>query len=113
MKRFITRLAVVAAAGAMAVVLPASSASAVNRVSCNETGYLTFHNAGGSLCFANAGVQSVAIYGVDRIWTGNNKVTLEYVPRLGAPVISETAEKWSLGEISGEPIHKITKIRIW
>ncbi|MEV6619184.1 beta/gamma crystallin domain-containing protein [Streptomyces sp. NPDC051051] len=113
MKSFITRLAVVVAAGAVAVVLPASSASAINRVGCTESGYLTFHNAGGSLCFANAGVESVAIYGVDRIWTGNNKVTLEYVPKLGAPVTSETVEKWSFGKITGEPIHKITKIRIW
>ncbi|MCX5412744.1 MULTISPECIES: beta/gamma crystallin domain-containing protein [Streptomyces] len=113
MKRFITRLAVVAAAGAMAVVLPASSASAINRVGCSEMGYLTLHNAGGSLCFANAGVESVAIYGVDQIWTGNNKVTLEYVPKLGAPVTSGTVEKWSYGKITGAPIHKITKIRIW
>ncbi|MEU1015483.1 beta/gamma crystallin domain-containing protein [Streptomyces sp. NPDC005900] len=76
-------------------------------------GYLTLHNAGGSLCFANAGAVSVAIYGVDQIWTGNNKVTLEYVPRLGAPATSGTVEKWSYGKITGEPLHKITKIRIW
>ncbi|MEU8674774.1 beta/gamma crystallin domain-containing protein [Streptomyces sp. NPDC048560] len=113
MKRFITRLAVVVAAGALAVVLPASSASAINRVSCTESGYLTFHNAGGSLCFANAGVESVAIYGVDQIWTGNNKLTLEYVPRLGAPATSATLEKWSYWKATGETIHKITKIRVW
>ncbi|MFJ9036772.1 beta/gamma crystallin domain-containing protein [Streptomyces sp. NPDC102406] len=113
MKRLITRLAVVMTAGAIAAVLPASSASALNRVSCTETGYLTLHNAGGSLCFANAGVQSVAIYGVDQIWTGNNKVTLEYVPRLGASATSETVEKWSYGKVTGDPIHKITRIRVW
>lgn len=113
MKRFLTRLAVVVAAGSIAVVLPASSASAINRVGCNESGYLTLHNSGGSLCFANAGVESVAIYGVDQFWTGNNKVTFEYVPRLGAPTTSETVEKWSYGKVTGEPIHKITKIRIW
>ncbi|MFF5897937.1 beta/gamma crystallin domain-containing protein [Streptomyces argenteolus] len=113
MKRFFTRLAVVAAAGAIAVVLPASSASAINRVGCNEMGYLTLHNSGGSLCFANAGTTSVAVYGVDQIWTGNNKVTFEYVPTLGAPTASFTAEKWAYGSITGAPIHKITKIRIW
>ncbi|MER7485070.1 beta/gamma crystallin domain-containing protein [Streptomyces sp. NPDC126497] len=113
MKRFITRLAVVAAAGAMAVVLPTSSASAINRTDCNGLGLLLLHNAGGSLCFANAGEQSVAIYGVDRIWTGDNKVTLEYVPRLGAPATSATVDKWQFGNVPGEPIHKITKIRIW
>ncbi|MGW1137958.1 beta/gamma crystallin domain-containing protein [Streptomyces zhihengii] len=113
MKRFITRLAIVAAAGAMAVVLPASSAYAINRTDCNGLGLLSLHNAGGSLCFANAGAQSVAIYGVDRIWTGDNKVTLEYVPRLGAPATSATVDKWHFGNIPGEPIHKITRIRIW
>ncbi|CAM5677225.1 hypothetical protein SALBM135S_09362 [Streptomyces alboniger] len=113
MKRFITRLAVVVAAGAVAAVLPASSASAINRVGCTESGYLTFHNSGGSVCFANAGVQSVAIYGVDQIWTGNNKMTMEYVPRLGAPATSQTVEKWTYGKITGQPIHKITKVRIW
>ncbi|MER6120773.1 hypothetical protein E6R60_04675 [Streptomyces sp. A0642] len=113
MKRFLTRLAVVVAAGSLAVVLPASSASALNRVGCSEMGYLTIHNAGGSLCFANAGVESVAIYGVDQIWTGNNKVTFDYVPRLGAPATSATVEKWSFGTVTGQPIHKITKIRVW
>ncbi|MGW0604384.1 beta/gamma crystallin domain-containing protein [Streptomyces sp. NPDC002640] len=113
MKRLITRLAIVAAASAMAVVLPASSASAINRTDCNQLGLLSLHNAGGSLCFANAGVQSVAIYGVDQIWTGNNKVTLDYVPRLGAPATSTTVDKWHFGSSPGEPIHKITKIRIW
>ncbi|WP_051733144.1 beta/gamma crystallin domain-containing protein [Kitasatospora phosalacinea] len=113
MKRFITRLAVVATAGAMAAVLPASSAFAVNRTDCDELGLLMLHNSGGSLCFANAGAQSVAIYGVDRIWTGNNKVTLEYVPRLGAPTTSATVDKWQFGNVPGEPIHKITKIVIW
>ncbi|MFD3324732.1 beta/gamma crystallin domain-containing protein [Streptomyces sp. NPDC058701] len=110
MKRFLTRLAVVAAAGAMAVVLPASSASAINRTDCNGLGLLKLHNAGGDLCFANAGVQSVAIYGVDRIWTGDNKVTFEYVPRLGEPATSGTVDKWHFGNLS---IHKITKITIW
>ncbi|MFB7464926.1 beta/gamma crystallin domain-containing protein [Streptomyces sp. NPDC056224] len=93
--------------------LPASSASAINRVGCTEMGYLTVHNAGGSLCFANAGSQSVAIYGVDQIWTGNNKLTMEYVPRLGAPATSGTIEKWSYWTATGAPIHEITKIRIW
>ncbi|GGV03780.1 hypothetical protein GCM10010275_48870 [Streptomyces litmocidini] len=113
MKRFLTRLAVVAAAGAMAVALPASSAYAINRTDCNGLDLLLLHNAGGSLCFANAGVQSVAIYGVDRIWTGDNKVTFEYVPKLGAPTTSGTVDKWHFGNVPGEPIHKITKIRIW
>jgi hypothetical protein len=110
-KRFISRLAVVAVAGAMAVVLPASSASAINRTDCKGFGLLKLHNAGGDLCFANAGTQSVAIYGVDRIWTGDNKVTFEYVQTLGGPTANKTAEKWHYGEIN--PIHKITKIRIW
>ncbi|MFC7934171.1 beta/gamma crystallin domain-containing protein [Streptomyces cinereoruber] len=113
MKRFLTRLAVVAAAGAMAVALPASSASAINRTDCNGLGLLSLHNAGGTLCFANAGVQSVAIYGVDRIWTGDNKVTLEYVPTLGAPATSVTIDKWYFGNVPGGSFHKITKIRIW
>ncbi|MEV0537865.1 beta/gamma crystallin domain-containing protein [Kitasatospora sp. NPDC050463] len=111
MKRFLTRLAVVAVAGAVAVVLPASSAFAVNRTECRGLGVLLLHNAGGDLCFANAGVQNVAIYGVDRIWTGDNKVTFEYVPKLGAPATSATVDKWRFGNVP--PIHKITKIRIW
>ncbi|WP_448321965.1 beta/gamma crystallin domain-containing protein [Streptomyces sp. CO7] len=111
MKRFITRLAVVAAAGAMAVVLPASSASAINRADCQGLGILLLHNAGGDLCFANAGEQSVAIYGVDRIWTGDNKVTFTYVQTLGGSARSMTVDKWHFGNIA--PIHKITKIRIW
>ncbi|MCG7525358.1 hypothetical protein MHW47_13000 [Streptomyces sp. OfavH-34-F] len=113
MKRFFARAAVVVAAGTLAAVLPGSSASALNRVSCTEMGYLTIHNAGGSLCFANAGVQDVAIYGVDQIWTGNNKITFEYVPTQGAPTTSKTVGKWAYGTVTGAPLHKITKIRVW
>ncbi|GAA5004879.1 beta/gamma crystallin domain-containing protein [Kitasatospora paranensis] len=63
------------AAAALALALPATDASAINRVGCNgRTDFVNIYNYGfsGHLCFANAGYTDVTIYSVDNVYSGNN-----------------------------------------
>ncbi|MFE9174245.1 beta/gamma crystallin domain-containing protein [Streptomyces kebangsaanensis] len=112
-------VAVVAAAALAATVVPATAATAstngvlINRTNCNEHGYLEIHNNSGrdTLCFANAGMMPVAIYGVNWVESGNNVVTLQFQRNLSDPRLeSITLQKWS----SWNPghIHQIISIRI-
>ncbi|MEV6210520.1 beta/gamma crystallin domain-containing protein [Kitasatospora sp. NPDC051914] len=64
-----------AAAAVLALALPATDASAINRVNCaGRTDFVNIYNYGwsGHLCFANAGYADVTIYNVDNIYSGNN-----------------------------------------
>jgi hypothetical protein len=111
--------ATVVALGAMSAPAVASAltdgpSALINRVNCNRTDYLEIHNNDGRdvLCFANRGFVGVAIYGVNWVESGNNKVTIHY-QRTGAdPALSSiTIEKWR----SWNPghIHKVTRIEIY
>lgn len=72
---FVAKILGVTAAAAMATtMLPATEASAINRVysGCTSSSdYLRVYNSG-LLCFANAGTASVAIYSVYQVASGNN-----------------------------------------
>lgn len=80
MKNPLKRIAVtVAATAALSVVIPVSSAAAMNRTDCgNRTDFVKLTKLGGkeSLCFANAGEQNVKIYQVGTVEAGNNSVSI-------------------------------------
>ncbi len=61
------------AGAAIFAALPATSASAINRVTsgCPKSEYARIYNEG-VLCFANAGSLAVKIYNVNKVCGGNN-----------------------------------------
>ncbi|MBF8193140.1 hypothetical protein ITP53_47230 [Nonomuraea sp. K274] len=110
----------VLAAGAVAlaamVAIPASPAYAINGVGCrtnpliDEFLYIDGH------CFANGGTKDVAIYGVETIWSGNNRVAITYIDDLGGPSAAKQLPKWELWDFSDDGhdrLHKITSISIY
>lgn len=76
MKRFVSRIGLVAAAGAMTALLPASPAAAINQTGCGDrTDFVkVWYNGGQTACFANAGVMAPQLPNVSRITSGNNNV---------------------------------------
>ena len=70
MKKMITA-GVMAALSAAGLVAGAGSASAINRVTCNESGY-TYMISPATTCWANAGTIGVTLYDVSAIASGNN-----------------------------------------
>ncbi|WP_018681024.1 beta/gamma crystallin domain-containing protein [Actinokineospora enzanensis] len=61
----------IAALATAGIVASAGTASAINRVSCNESGY-TWIVSSDTTCWANAGTVGVALYGVYAVNSGNN-----------------------------------------
>ncbi|MFI1828650.1 beta/gamma crystallin domain-containing protein [Streptomyces sp. NPDC020412] len=112
-------VATVAAMAAMAVPAVASTPSGdfstlINGVPCNQTDFLEIHNNNGqsTLCFANGGSMAVAIYGVNWVESGNNRVKLQFQRNLNNPTLENvTMAKWS----SWNPghVHKIIRIEIY
>ncbi|MCS0600913.1 hypothetical protein NX794_06665 [Streptomyces sp. LP11] len=78
MNRAIKRIGLtVAATAALSVLIPVSTASALNRTDCGGRKDLlkvTNYGGSGTLCFANAGSQNVHIYNVNKVEAGNNRV---------------------------------------
>ncbi|MCX2925128.1 beta/gamma crystallin domain-containing protein [Streptomyces sp. NEAU-W12] len=91
MKRSISRIALVVAAGAMTALVPAFPAAAINQTGCGDrTDFVkVWYNGGQTACFANAGVMAPQLPNVSRITSGNNNVEV----MLGDKV--KTMSKWS------------------
>ncbi|MFE9676882.1 beta/gamma crystallin domain-containing protein [Streptomyces sp. NPDC006259] len=91
MKRTISRIALVVAAGAMTALLPALPAAAINQTGCGDrTDFVkVWYDGGRTACFANAGVMAPQLPHVMRVTSGNNNVEL----MLGDKV--RTMPKWS------------------
>ncbi|MEU7471307.1 beta/gamma crystallin domain-containing protein [Streptomyces sp. NPDC044984] len=117
MRRPALRAASVAAVAAAAfTVLPASPAHAINKTVCGgwlpnpELTHVVNANAQDHHCFANAGSLDVAIYDIDVVSSGNNKVTITYQQKLGGAGEDITLEKWQRRDFNSA--HKISRIRI-
>ncbi|MFH9864357.1 beta/gamma crystallin domain-containing protein [Streptomyces sp. NPDC017202] len=91
MKRSISRIALVVAAGAMTALLPALPAAATDQTGCGDrTDFVkVWYDGGRTACFANAGVIARQLPDVSRITSGNNAVEMI----LGDQV--RTMPKWS------------------
>lgn len=117
MRRPALRAASLAAFAAAALtVLPAGQAHAINKTVCGgwlpDLDLTHVVNADGRdhHCFANAGGMDVAIYDIDLVTSGNNKVTVTYQQRLGGATETVTLEKWQRRDFNSA--HKISRIRI-
>ncbi|MFG3266211.1 MULTISPECIES: beta/gamma crystallin domain-containing protein [Streptomyces] len=91
MKRFISRIGLVVAAGAMTALVPALPAAATNQTGCGDrTDFVkVWYNGGKTVCYANAGVIAPQLPNVYRITSGNNNIEV----LLGDHV--KTMSKWS------------------
>ncbi|MFJ2261951.1 beta/gamma crystallin domain-containing protein [Streptomyces sp. NPDC087844] len=92
MKRSISRIALVVAAGAMTALVPSLPAAATNQTGCgNRTDFVKVWYNGGSqtACYANAGVIAPQLPNVTRITSGDNNIEM----LLGDKV--KTMSKWS------------------
>ncbi|MGW0771637.1 beta/gamma crystallin domain-containing protein [Streptomyces sp. NPDC002676] len=111
-----TRLSglVTALAALAALAGTAAPAQALNRVDCgNRTDFLAFHNDG-KVCFANAGHQDVAIYGVTKITAGNNAGRVMLQQAEGWPLHSLDFGKYEIVTPGSYPwFHKITGITVY
>ncbi|WP_328672305.1 beta/gamma crystallin domain-containing protein [Streptomyces sp. NBC_00328] len=78
MKRSISRITLVAAAGAMMALLPALPASATNQTDCGDrTDFVkVWYNGNQTACFANAGVIAPQLPNVSRIRSGDNNIEI-------------------------------------
>ncbi|MFE7130889.1 beta/gamma crystallin domain-containing protein [Streptomyces sp. NPDC057638] len=111
--------ATMAALGATAVPAVASAPSdgfstLINGVPCNQTDFLEIHNNNGQsvLCFANGGWMPVAIYGVNWVESGNNRVKLQFQRHLSNPSLEDvTLAKWSTWNPGH--VHKVIRIEIF
>ncbi|MFI1015779.1 beta/gamma crystallin domain-containing protein [Streptomyces sp. NPDC020965] len=103
-----------AAVPAAASAPPDDFSTLINGVPCNQTDFLEIHNNNGQsvLCFANGGWIPVAIYGVNWVESGNNRVKLQFQRSLSNPTLeSVTLAKWSTWNPGH--IHKIIRIEIY
>ncbi|MFD7666841.1 beta/gamma crystallin domain-containing protein [Streptomyces sp. NPDC059788] len=106
--------AVVAATASAAASTPTDSSLRTHRVNCDRNDYLELHGNDGRdiLCFADRGFIGVAIYGINWVESGNNKVNIQFQRDVNNPNLeSVTLEKWR----SWNPghIHKVTRIEIY
>jgi hypothetical protein len=78
MKRTLSRLGLVLAAGATAALLTASPAAAANQTACGDRTDLVkvWYNGGQTACFANAGVLAPNLPNVSRVTSGNNHIEI-------------------------------------
>ncbi|MFD8754617.1 beta/gamma crystallin domain-containing protein [Kitasatospora sp. NPDC059577] len=88
-----------AALALLTTVATAIPAHALTRTGCGARTDLfkvfSIQAPGGSICFANAGEQNVAIYGVSYVASGNNVVRVRYKPGINDPAIEFGIGKWS------------------
>ncbi|MFF1548118.1 beta/gamma crystallin domain-containing protein [Streptomyces sp. NPDC058291] len=91
MKRSISRIGLVVAAGAMTALLPALPAAATNQTGCGDrTDFVkVWYNGGQTACYANAGVIAPQLPNVSKITSGNNNIEVI----LGNQ--TKTMSKWS------------------
>lgn len=111
MKRVTQRMTLVmAAAGALAVLMPASPAAAMNRADCgNRNDFVKVWYDGGknTVCFANAGVQDMNLPNAVKVSSGNNRVRFV----VGGDIY--TLAKWS-AKVDVENQNKtLTRLRIF
>nr|WP_272919225.1 beta/gamma crystallin domain-containing protein [Streptomyces sp. SID8352] len=86
----------------------------INGVPCNQTDFLEIHNNNGQsvLCFANGGAMPVAIYGVNWVESGNNRVRLQFQRNLNNPTLEDvTLAKWTTWNPGH--VHKVIRIEIF
>lgn len=106
-----------AATAALAImVTTATPAYAINRVTCPSYfphEFVEIGSGGGALCFANGGIQNVAIYGVDYIWSGNNRVRYSFQRQIGSIVEWGQIDRKSGMQSYNSRIHQITSIQIY
>ncbi|MBB6547200.1 beta/gamma crystallin domain-containing protein [Nonomuraea rubra] len=110
----------VVATGAVAlaavVTVPAGPAYAINGVACRNNPLVDEFLYVNGHCFANGGTMGVAIYGVETIWSGNNRVAITYIDDLGGPSGGMLLDKWRMWDFSDDGhdrIHKVTSISIY
>lgn len=89
----------------LATSLPAQAA--VDRTACGDSRLLQLDTNTGSLCFANAGIADVAIYGVHTIRPGNYRVTVLYQETINGDVRALTRDP---GKNWESPMHKVLRI---
>ncbi|WP_424863484.1 beta/gamma crystallin domain-containing protein [Streptomyces sp. MMS24-I29] len=106
--------ATMATLGATAVPALASPSLLAHRVNCDRTDYVEIHNNDGRdvLCFADRGFLGVAIFGVNWVESGNNKVNIQFQRNMNNPALeSITLEKWKSWNFGH--VHKVTRIEIF
>lgn len=112
---------VTALAAAALTALPVTSAHAIDKVRVEHCALFGLearpdlarivNNNGFDLhCFANAGTMQLAVYDIDYVWSGNNKVTIGYQQKLGGAKQWVTLAKNSHRNF--DSAHKIFEIRI-
>ncbi|WUU80999.1 hypothetical protein OG790_05755 [Streptomyces cellulosae] len=111
MKRVTQRTTLVmAVAGALAVLIPAGPAVAMNRTDCgNRTDFVKVWYNGGknTVCFANAGVQDVDLPNAVKVSSGNNRIRFV----VGGDIY--TMDKWATKvDVEGQN-RKLTRLRIF
>ncbi|MFJ8916567.1 beta/gamma crystallin domain-containing protein [Amycolatopsis sp. NPDC102389] len=116
MRKGLKRLSVVgAAAVGLLVAVPASPAFAIGEVACgNRDDFvkldISFGNGmGTNRCFANGGVTGTNIGGVYNIYSGNNKVTVNY--ERDGRYESSTLGYWQGVGFAGTV--RVYEVRIW
>lgn len=113
--------AVTVLAAAALTALPVTSAHAIDKVPVEHCALFGLqarpdlarivNNDGFDLhCFANAGTLQVAVYDIDYVWSGNNKVTIGYQQKLGGAKQWVTLAKNTHRDF--DSAHKIFEIRI-
>lgn len=107
------------AALAMAASLPAP-AFAINKTTKNckysnpdRLLYIENYDGRHQHCYANGGaLENLAIYGVNYIDAGNNRVSIKYIPHAGTWDESEMILEKGGTHVAYPPIHQITRIEI-
>lgn len=91
MKRSVSRIALVVAAGAMTALVPALPAAAANQTGCGDrTDFVkVWYDGGRTACYANAGFIAPQLPNVYRITSGNNNIEVLLGDRV------KTMPKWS------------------
>ncbi|MFI6444858.1 beta/gamma crystallin domain-containing protein [Kitasatospora sp. NPDC050543] len=82
------------AAATLAVAMPATDASAINRVDCaGRWDFVNILTNGGTVCYANYGYLNVTIYNVGDVYSGNNDFF--YYDSISSPAGSGTRHLWA------------------
>ncbi|GHH53122.1 beta/gamma crystallin domain-containing protein [Streptomyces candidus] len=78
MKRTLSRLGLVLAAGAVSALVSVSPAAAANQTACGDRTDLVkvWYNGSQTACFANAGVMAPGLPNVSRVTSGNNNIEI-------------------------------------
>jgi hypothetical protein len=94
---------------ALTLALPATPAFATNPTVCgNRTDLVKLQSAAGDICYVNGGVTAVNIPGVRQMYSGRNKVTINY--ELGGRYYSLPMTP---GQRAIRPSVRVYEVRIW